>query len=105
MDRLFHGDWFLEDEAGGRIVQFVSVTRSADDDERHRIPDEFVFDATEKGARATKIAVHDKSVDLGFSKLLTGALGLGFDLHADVQAAQNALQNADFRPITRNEHR
>ncbi len=58
----------------------------------------------EKALGAAQIAIEDQGVDLGFGELLVCACDILMNVDADMKAIEDALENADFLPITRDNH-
>ena len=54
---------------------------------------------------SVQVAIDDQSVDFRFAEAFQRPLWFVFDGNSDLESAKDALQNADFLPVTRDHNR
>ena len=98
---LLHGDRLLKNECRIAVFEAIAGIRAADDDQGYGV--QVVVEIVQEVGSACQIAIDDQGVHFGPRQLGARPFWLRFNVHTDVEAAQNAFQYADFRPVTGNQ--
>ena len=103
---LFHGYGFFKGENRATIVEILVALWPAHNHQRHCLGRIFgTLQFAQELCAAVQIAIHNERVDFIFVEPGHGPLRLALDGHVHVKTAEDALQNADFLPITGDHHR
>jgi hypothetical protein len=103
---LFYRDGLVKRKHCAAVFHIAMALRATHDYERDSADARnFALQLAKKLAGTVEVAIDNESVDFGFGEPGKSPLRIVLDGNIHVKAAENAFENADFLPVTRNNHR